>query len=171
MSVKAGSSYARALVKEAFDEVRDTGDAAPWIAAVVAARDAGTLPRDIAWFFIYKFGECAMIRVVETDPALKALSARIEAIERAGGLGEDDHWHLWEGPPEWLEANREWDALVAARLAELLRDAGEPELTGAIITGDHDEATFESGRRKLFGERDSALGEQLDAEYEREEER
>ena len=132
MSVKAGSWYARSLIERAFAIVEDSGDPAPWIDAVVRARDAGILARDIAWFLIYKFGEFAMFRVIETDPKLVTLTARVDAIQRAGGLAEDEFWHTWEGPPEWVEANREWERVHSARMADLLRDSGEPELTAAV---------------------------------------
>ena len=146
----AGTPYARALVTEALGAVERSGDAGLWIVEVQRARDAGVISAEVAWFLIYKLAESAMLHVIGIDPEIMSLGERIDAIERAYGLEEDDSFYVDEGPPEWQEATRQWEAAFDARFAAILRRFGEEEMASDVREAG-DDARFETGRMAVIG--------------------
>jgi 8-oxo-dGTP pyrophosphatase MutT (NUDIX family) len=64
----------------------------------------------------------------EKGPVIKALVARINAIERAHGLAEDEYWLRHEGPPEWRMLNRAWEAYIDATMVRILESLDEHDL-------------------------------------------
>jgi hypothetical protein len=117
---------------------------------VQRARDAGLLGEEIAWFLINKFVDEAMYVIVETDPELKELGRRIDEIERAHGLGEDESFFVGKGPPEWEEATQAWAAINDRQYAELFRRIGEEEMAEQLSSGGED-PRFAAGREAIFG--------------------
>jgi hypothetical protein len=150
ISAKVGTLYGAQLTRDAFAIVERSGDPEPWTREVQRARDAGLLAPGVAWFLIYKFVESAMFECVATDPELVALGERIEAIERAEGLGDDEYFHVNEGPPEWKEATRAWEVVYDARFAEIFRRVGEHALAVQRSDGG-DDPLFTEGREAIFG--------------------
>ena len=55
-----------------------------------------------------------------------------------------------EGPPEWQEANRQWEAAFDARFAAILRGFGEEEMASNVREAG-DDARFEAGRMAVIG--------------------
>jgi hypothetical protein len=150
IAAKVGTEYGMALARHAFEIVYESGDADPWIREVQQARDAGLLGEEIAWFLIYKFVDEAMFLVVETDPELRALGARIDEIERAHGLDDDESFFVGQGPPEWEEATQAWTAVNQRQFAEFFRRFGEEEM--AIQHADAGEdPRYAAGREAIFG--------------------
>lgn len=155
---KAGTAYGRLLARQAFYLVRKSGNPDPWVREVQRSRDAGELPAPIAGFLIYKFADEAMLRMVNTDPELVELSARVKAVERAAGLDEDEYFYVGQGPPEWTAATAAWDAVFDARFAGMLMRLGEEEMAkqGSRNVDPH----FEAGRTLIFGKDDDMGAEE-----------
>lgn len=150
IAAKAGTDYGIALTRHAFDIVAASGDPEPWMREVQRARDEGVLDAGIAWFLIYKLVDQAMYVIAETDPELEELGRRVEEIERAHGLSEDESFFVGEGPPEWEEATRAWDAVHERRFAELFRRIGEEEMAEQHADAGLD-PRFAAGREAIFG--------------------
>lgn len=150
LAAKAGTDYGEGLTRDAFDTVQQSGEPEPWMREVQRARDAGLLSPGVAWFLLYKFVEVGMYPVTETDPELKRLGARIEEIERAHGLGEDESFFVGEGPPEWEEATQAWEVVFEQRFRELLHRVGEDEMAAMHVDGG-DDPRFAAGREAIFG--------------------
>lgn len=149
LAQKVGTVYGEQLTREAFELIERSGDPEPWLREVQRARDAGSLARDVAWFLLYKFVESAMFECVWNDPELVALTARIEAIERAAGLTDEEYFRIGDGPPEWEQANKEWDVVYSARFAEFFRRVGEETLAAESTSGG-DDPLFTAGRKTIF---------------------
>lgn len=149
LAQKAGTPYGEQLTGDVFALIERSGDPEPWMREVQRARDAGSLPRDVAWFLLYKFVDSAMSECVSTDPELVAHSARIEEIERAAGLTDEEYFRIGEGPPEWEQATKEWDVIYQARCAEFFRRVGEEALATESTSGEVD-PLFAAGRAAIF---------------------
>lgn len=158
IAAKAGTEYGAALARRAFEIVEESGDPDPWIREVQRARDGGMLGEGFAWFLIYQFVQASMFSVVNTDPDLSVLGARIEEIERAHGLGEDESFLVGEGPPDWEQATRAWDVVYDRRFAEIFRRVGEEEMAEQQADAG-DDPRYSEGREAIFGR-----SEDLDAE-------
>jgi hypothetical protein len=150
IAAKAGTDYGIALAQDAFETVIESGDPEPWMREVQRARDAGLLGEEIAWFLLYRFVDAAMFMVVDTDPELTGLGARIDEIERAHGLDENDAFLVGQGPPEWEEATRAWTVVYDQRFAELFRRVGEETLAKQHKHGGND-PRYGAGREAIFG--------------------
>jgi hypothetical protein len=128
------------------DDVREV------VGYVQAMRDLGTLADDAAFYLLAILTEEAMISRMDDDARLTALRDRMEAIERAAGLGEDEAFLIDEAPAEWKAASDEWSAVFDGLWAALLRELGEREMAWARL---HDESAFEArtmdGREELIG--------------------
>lgn len=149
VATKVGTPYGRALVHHAFGVVQHSAFPDEWIRAVQQARADGTLDPAVAHFLIYKLAESAMLRFTQEDATLADVSARIEAVERAHGLDEDESFTLGHAPAEWTALTAEWDARYDALLSEMFRRVGE-EALAADPSGLGD-ALFEEGRLAMFG--------------------
>ena len=106
------------------------------VAAAQFLRGDGAIDAEVAFALIATFVDEAHHALAEADSEFKAVDARIDAIERAHGLGEDEFWHVWEGPPEWTAANAEWDRLFAAVPVKFLTRHGEPEMAQLLGTNE-----------------------------------
>jgi hypothetical protein len=80
--------------------------------AVQQIRKAGGLPPDAVFYLVVMAVEGLAqerIDVSMSDGELKELGDRLDAIERAHGLEEDDEWEPGAAPPEWEALNAEWE--------------------------------------------------------------
>ena len=162
IAAKAGTDYGIALAQDAFETVIESGDPEPWMREVQRARDAGLLGEEIAWFLLYRFVDAAMFMVVDSDPDLAALGARVEEIERAHGLGEDEAFFVGQGPPEWEEATEAWTVVYDQRFAEVFRRVGEEEMAMQHKRAG-DDPRYGAGREAIFGSsEDLDAGDGLD---------
>jgi hypothetical protein len=103
-------------------------NARKFIEALRALRDAGklTLPQFVQAAGFYALNIVHDYRVMDGDyvAELEPLSARITEIERAHGLKEDEFWLNDEGPEDWQNLNREFDAALVLQQISVLREFG-----------------------------------------------
>ncbi|HXQ77672.1 MAG TPA: hypothetical protein VN797_05670 [Gemmatimonadaceae bacterium] len=151
--IALGTDRARELVRHAFEIVRATGQPNRWIFEVKRARDRGAIPPALGRWLIFKLAESATIALTITHPVLSELRDRIEDIERAHGLGEDDSWHVDDGPAEWRALNREWEAVFDELLIDILLRNGEVEIAEAYA--EDDVGALSDGAAEVFGADDS----------------
>ena len=148
MPLKIGTEYGAQLFDRVMDIIGRTGDAESWIRVVQRIRNAGEISGAAAYFMMFKFAEQLPTKAMETDPELRDISARIRAIERAHGLGDDESWYVDEGPPEWQDLQQQWSAKVDLMTSELFARVGEKELASADYA--EVDPQFEAGRKELF---------------------
>lgn len=110
------------------DASRSAALAERLITAVQILRNDGAVDAEIAFMLIATFAEETQQAFSEIDDEFQAIDARVAAIERVHGLGEDDFWYLDEGPPEWHAANEEWSRVFDALPARFLERCGEQEM-------------------------------------------
>lgn len=64
----------------------------------------------------------------EMDP----ISAEIRRVEREHGLKPGEFWYRGQGPPEWNELNRHFEAVLDRRRPDVLREFGLPDLADLL---------------------------------------
>lgn len=128
-------------------------DPAKWIAAARTLSERLILSEDTFYYFVVKFTECLVMQASANDPELVRLSSEMQAIERAGGLAEDDSYTLDEAPPEWLALNDAWDERADYLVVEYLRTHGHADVA-SLMADDFEEfdARSSAGQDQLWGE-------------------
>lgn len=121
-------------VMEAID--RDHRVAGEIVRELQSRRDRRELPAKRTDELIATLTEWEAVTKIESDSVLRAISARINLIERQHGLQADEDWFADEGPPEWQLLNRAWAAMFAAAQAKLLTSYGEQGLAERLASGD-----------------------------------
>lgn len=125
----------------------------PWISAAQMLRDLGTMSADFAFWLIDILSEAAAAARIDNDARLAELSAHMQAIERAEGLGEDEAFLIGTAPPAWEAANRDWEARFDHLRMELLRRCGEVEMARLwTLNRDEYDARSSRGRIESLGE-------------------
>jgi mutator protein MutT len=132
------------------------GLAAEIVRAIQTRRAAGTLEVSEAEGLIDRVVEHEAYCVMEPGAVMKALTTRIQAIEREHGLSDDEHWLRHEGPPEWRMLNRAWEAYMDAAAIRILEALDEPALARDVA----DRWPYEDGYTHPFDE--SMLDELLE---------
>jgi hypothetical protein len=110
------------------------------IAAVVTLADGAKLDDDEAAYLIGLFAEEIIDWAYDHDPELIAISQKIEKVERAHGLDEDEAWAADGGPPEWQALQKDWECRSDRLQADAMRRAGAQRFA-ALLEGSP--ATFE----------------------------
>ena len=109
-----------------FRQIRNDDHAEPatWIGAARTLHGAGTITRDVYWYFVTMFLDDVMDRMHDQDPELLRLSDEMRAIEASHGLDEDDSFFIDEGPADWREANASWERRAGEIVRGYLREHG-----------------------------------------------
>ena len=87
---------------------------------------------------------------------LGPISIRLRAIEKAAGLGEGEFWLRGDGPPEWQDLNRTYDARIDRLLERQMRSLKLKELAD-LFRDDRlsFDRAFEQGRRSMHHKDDT----------------
>ena len=99
-------------------------------------RDREELPAKRTDQLIHSLTEWEAVTKSDSDSVLRAISARINQVERQHGSQADEDWFADEGPAEWQLLNRAWAAMLAATQAKLLTSYGEQRLAERLASGD-----------------------------------
>ena len=148
IATKAGTEYGDQLHRRVLDIIMRTGDADPWIRVVQRLRDDGAISAAVARFLIFHFVDMTPSALMETDPQLADITARIDAIRREHGLADDEDWYVDEGPPEWQALQQQWNDRTDALMSEIFQRHGEHELVS--ITDPSGDPLFEAGLAEMF---------------------
>ena len=155
----AGTEDARALLHAIISDIEGGDDVAPWVQAVQVARELPALEDAIAWFMIDCFCEIMFRPLIQSDALLSAISAEMEALERAHGLGEDEAFLLDEAPPEYRALSTRWDHRADALQSSMLRTYSEDAMALLLLRDRvrYDEMV-EEGRLAIVTLRDEGEG-------------
>ncbi len=113
------------------------------IKMIQCQRDAGACPPD---HFLSVLSRCIesisdgedLQGPMFTDPKLKEIHAKIDAIEKREGLKKDEYWKRADGPEDWQELNHQWERRADEIHADLMRQYGEYE-AAALLLNDKEE--------------------------------
>ena len=95
----------------------------------------------------------------EYDEDLKPISARMEQIESAHGLAEDEFWPIGAGPPEHESLNRDYNTVLARKQGEVFREFGEPKIAELWDQNrDQFKELFEKGRIAIYEKENREAG-------------
>jgi hypothetical protein len=148
-----GSPEATDLLVQLRHSVAEGMPVEPWISAVQTLRDLGTMGADHAFWLIAILSEDAVASIIDDDPRLSELSRRMRDVRRNEGLGDDEDYFVGQGPPEWEQANKDWNRRFDQLHVDLLRRCGEPEMARLmVLRRDEYDARTERGRLAGGGE-------------------
>ena len=128
------------------------------LAVYQAIRDSGCLPAE-ASFYLVSWQIDAMASE-DAEIRFRPLEERMEAIERAHGLDEEDFWLPGEGPKEYeilrLEQHDAWDEVIASKLEA----CGEPAMARLFRKNREEfDRQSEIGRQFFHGSPESGPGD------------
>ena len=127
-------------------------DPAPWLDAARTLSERLIISEDSWYYLAEMFTECLVYRGSSEDPELVRLYAEMEAIERAHGLAEDDHWLISEAPPEWRALEHAWNQRADEIINTYLRESGHADAAALRENDPRDyEGRSAQGRVDLWG--------------------
>jgi hypothetical protein len=138
-------------------------DPAPWLAAARTLSERLIISEDSWYYLAEMFTECLVYRGSAEDPELVGLYAEMQAMERAHGLTEDEHWFIDEAPPEWRALEHAWNQRADAIVNAYLRESGHAD---AAELRENDRRDYEGrsakGRTDLWGPDEDLEGDDFD---------
>lgn len=139
---------------EELDETREPG---PWIAAARALAAQGLITDDAVYYFVEIFLECITAHAAANDHEMLRLYSEIDRVKLAYGLREDEDWLVSDAPPEWQALNAAWDRRDDEIRVATLRALGHDDIADVLEHSPDDFRLREaSGHVDLWGAGDDS---------------
>ena len=121
--------------------------------AAQAQRDSGIMENDQALSCIFLMVERLADDIIPNDPKLRAISAKIDAIEKREGLAEDEYWMSSDPnvPADWQALIKKWERCHNEIIVAILKQCGEYEIANLFLNRKEEfDLQFETGRCIVF---------------------
>lgn len=137
--VEPEAERARQIWRRILEELEETPEPGPWIAAARTLAAERLISDDAIHYFVEILLQCITGHAASHDAEMLRLYAEIDKVKRAHGLGDDEDWYIDEAPAEWLVLNAAWDARDRQIRVSTLRALGHHDLADLL---EHDPDEF-----------------------------